>query len=250
MTSDRVVAVGAVDDDAVAPVAVASTTGGCKIDVHVADVGAAQVVDGDQVGAAKSVEVDGLDAVGVHRDVGHVAEEPEAVSVRRQVDLFGDARAVEEHRVGAVLALDESLPSPGSQTKVSSPLPNSPTSLPPLPSIGRCRYRPQRLGSRTSGQDVVLPVAAVDRGRNGVGEDAVTLVDAHDIVAVPAVDEDLRDLRAPKAEVGRTVVTDVDLQDRRVAALQAKREPVGPIGSLDRQLAMRELRIVERRLLP
>ena len=40
-----------------------------EIDVHSADVGAGQVVDGDDVGPAERVEVDPLDAGGVHRDV-------------------------------------------------------------------------------------------------------------------------------------------------------------------------------------
>ena len=48
-----------------------------------------------------------FDAGGVHRDGALGAEEPEAVAVRRQVDLLGAAGAVEEHRVGAVLALDD-----------------------------------------------------------------------------------------------------------------------------------------------
>ena len=104
-------------------------------------------------------------------------------------------------------------------------------------------------GSGASDQ-VVVSVSAVDRRRDGVGEDAVALVDAHDVVAVPAVDGDLCDLRPREGEVGRAVVSDVDLQHRRIAGLQAKREPVVPIGSLDRQLALRELRIVERRLVP
>ncbi len=77
-----------------------------EVDVELLDVGSGQVVDGDDVGAAESVEVDPLDAVGVHGDVRDVAVEPEPVSVRRQVDLLGDVGAVEEHRVGAVLPLD------------------------------------------------------------------------------------------------------------------------------------------------
>ena len=70
------------------------------------DVGAAQVVDGDEVGAAEGVEVDQLHAGGVHRDVALGTEEPEAVSVRRQVDLLGALAPLKQHRVGAVLALD------------------------------------------------------------------------------------------------------------------------------------------------
>src|SRR5436190_6717768 len=88
---DRVVVVGGVDDDAVG----LAVTGGAaeragEVDVYVADVGAAQVVDGDEVGAAESVEVDPLDAVGIHRDGGDVAGESEPVAVRRRLDLPGD----------------------------------------------------------------------------------------------------------------------------------------------------------------
>src|SRR6478672_7987442 len=93
---DRVVVVGGVDDDAVG----LAVTGGAteragEVDVHVSDVGAAQVVHGDEVGAAESVEVDPLDAGGVHRDAGDVAGESEPVAVRRQLDLLGDVGAVE-----------------------------------------------------------------------------------------------------------------------------------------------------------
>src|SRR5439155_9284588 len=77
-----------------------------EVDVYAADVGAAQVVDGDEVGAAESVEVDPLDAVGVHRDGGDVTCELQPIPVRRQLDLLGAVRPVEEHRVGAVAALD------------------------------------------------------------------------------------------------------------------------------------------------
>ena len=41
-----------------------------QIDVDIVDVGAAEVVDRDEVGAAERVEVDLLDAVRVHRDGG------------------------------------------------------------------------------------------------------------------------------------------------------------------------------------
>ena len=47
-----------------------------------------------------------LDAVEVHRDVADVAGEADAAAVGREVDLLVDVGAVEEHRVGAVLALD------------------------------------------------------------------------------------------------------------------------------------------------
>ena len=77
-----------------------------EIDVDRRHVGAAQVVDHDLVGAAEGLEVDGLDIVEVHGDVGDVAEEARMIAVRRDIDLLGDDRAVEQHRVGAVLAID------------------------------------------------------------------------------------------------------------------------------------------------
>ncbi len=77
-----------------------------QVDVDLGDVGAGQVVDGDGVGAAEGVEVDRLDVVEVHDDVADVAGEPDPLAVGRDVDLLVDVGAVEEHRVGAVLALD------------------------------------------------------------------------------------------------------------------------------------------------
>ena len=59
-----------------------------------------------------------------------------------------------------------------------------------------------------------------------VGEDAVALVDAHEVVAGPGIDGDPRDVLALEAEVGRAVVTDVDLEDAGLAGLQAKRDLV------------------------
>ena len=104
---DRVVAVGAVDDDAVGLGVAGGAAGGSgEIDAHVDDVGSGEVVDVDRVGSAEGVEDDRLDVVRVHRDVGHVAEEPEAVAVRRQVDALGGAGAVEAHRVDAGLAFE------------------------------------------------------------------------------------------------------------------------------------------------
>ena len=47
-----------------------------------------------------------LDVVEVHGDVGDVAEEQHAPAVGRDVDVLADVGAEEEHRVGAVLALD------------------------------------------------------------------------------------------------------------------------------------------------
>ena len=77
-----------------------------EVDVDLRDVGAGQVVDGDGVGAAQRVEVDALDIVEVHDDVAEVAGEPHAPAVGRDVEDLGAVAAVEQHRVGAVLALD------------------------------------------------------------------------------------------------------------------------------------------------
>ena len=104
--SDRVLAGGAVDDDRRSAASPVTAQEAGEIDVHASDVGSGQVVDRDEVRPAEGVEVDPLDAGRVHGDVGLGAEEPEPVSVRRQVDLLGDVGAVEAHRVGTGLAFD------------------------------------------------------------------------------------------------------------------------------------------------
>ena len=86
--------------------AVAPAAGHSQVGVDLGHVGAGQVVDDDGVGAAESVEVDGLDVVEVHRDVGDVAEEPHPPAVGGDVDALGDVGAVEQHRVAAGLALE------------------------------------------------------------------------------------------------------------------------------------------------
>ena len=86
--------------------AVPDARGGREVQVHLADVGPAQVVDDDVVGAAEGVEVDRLDVVQVHQHVRHVPEERRAPAVGRDVDVLRGVRAVEEHRVEAGLALE------------------------------------------------------------------------------------------------------------------------------------------------
>ena len=160
--ADRVVAVGAVDDDLVG----LSVAGACgsEVDVDFADVGSGQVVDGDQVGAAERGEVDLFDAVGVHRDVGDVAEEAQPASVRGQVDLLADVGAVELHRVGAVLAFDDVAAVAGvpdervvagaeeggvvAAAAVDESLPRRRAAAPLLNLRTGCRCRPRRAASR------------------------------------------------------------------------------------------------------
>ena len=80
--------------------------GPAQVEVDPRHVGAGQVADDDVVGAAERAEVDALDVVEVHRDVGDVAEEQHAAAVGDDVDVLAGVRAEEQHRVGAVLALD------------------------------------------------------------------------------------------------------------------------------------------------
>ncbi len=240
-------AVGAVDDDAVGrAVAGGPAEGAGEVDVHVGDVGSGEVVDGDDVGAAEGVEVDPLDAGGVHRDVAGVAEEREPVSVGGQVDVLGDVGAVEEHRVGAVLAFDrvaavaripdERVVAGTQQGQV-------------VAAVAVDRVVPvaaeQRLAPRTAG-DRVVSVSTGDRRRDAVGEDAVAFVDAHEVVAgARRRRRSLATLLRAEAEVGRAVVTDVDLENAGLAGLQAKRDLVARFGALDRQHAVLELRVLE-----
>ena len=145
-----------------APSAVAPPRAPARSTFTAPDVGPGQVVDGDEVGAAESVEVDPLDAGRVHGDVALDAEELESVSVRGQLDLIGAACAVEAHRVRTGLALDrvtavtwvpDERVVPGAQqgqvvaavavdrvipapaNSVSTPLPPAIVSLPSPPSI-------------------------------------------------------------------------------------------------------------------
>ncbi len=101
---DDVVTVGGVDDDRVRLAITAAT--GRQVGVDLGHVGAAQVVDDDGVGAAEGVEVDDLDVVEIHRHVGDVAEEQHPPAVGGDVDVLGGVGAVEQHRVGAGLALE------------------------------------------------------------------------------------------------------------------------------------------------
>src|SRR5204863_391001 len=80
----------------------------------------------------------------------------------------------------------------------------------------------QGLCSGASDQ-LVVSVSAGDRRRDCVGEDTVALVDLQAVVAIPAIDDDVRDGRSCEAEIGQTVVAEVDLEDARLPGLQQKR---------------------------
>ena len=130
--------------------------------VDVADVRGGEVVDGDDVGAAERVEVDPLEVARVHDDARDVAGEAQEAAVRRHVDLLGDVGAVEEHRVDAGVAVDRSLPSPGSHWNVSSAAPSWAKSLPRLPSTKSVPSPATIVSTPCVPLIVSLPGAAVD----------------------------------------------------------------------------------------
>ena len=175
-----------------------------------------------------------------------VAEEPQPVAVGGQVDVLGDGCAVEAHRVAAGLALDRvaavaRIP----DERVVARAHAAPGRCPCCRRSCRCRRRRAAVSAPAPPASVSSPGAAVDPRRDGVGEDAVGFVDAHDVVAGAGVDGDLRDVPAPDAEVGRAVVADVDLEDVGPAGLEAKRDPVARAGASDRQRAVPEPRVFE-----
>ena len=81
---------------------------GCRqVDGDLVDVGSGEVVDRDGVRAAQHIELDMLDTAEVHRHVADIAEQAGAVAIRRDIDLLGDVGAVEQQRIGAVVAFDD-----------------------------------------------------------------------------------------------------------------------------------------------
>ena len=239
---DRVVAVAAVHDDPVGG-GVAASALGAEVGVDPVDVGAGEVVDGDGVEAAEGLHVDRLDAGGVHRDRADVAGEAKPAAVCGQVELLADVGAVEEHGVGAVLALDDVAAVAGI----------------PLEGVVACSHQRhvgaavavdevvavaayQRLSAGATGERVVV-FSAVERGRDAVGEDPVALVDAHEVVPASAIDRDARDVGALEAELGRAVVTDVDLERSRLAGLEAECDLVTRLAAFDHQHAVLERRV-------
>ena len=137
-----------------------------------------------------------------------------------------------------------SLPSPGFQTNESSPLPRmtvsfprpaSTESFPDPPRIVSAPEPPTRLSSP-------LPPSIV------VGMVSVKTPSASSmrtcVVAGAAVDVDAGDVGAGEAEDGRAVV-DVDLQDARIAGLQAERDRVAVGRALDRQGTVFQLGLLE-----
>ena len=205
-------------DDHVVRLPVARAAHESQGSVHLGQVGAAQVVDRDRVGAAEGVEVDRLDVVQVHDHVRDVAGEqhPPAVRPRRRCSRRSTAP------LNSIVSKPPwpssvSLSSPGFQTKVSSPAPIRAVSLPSPPLI----RSPPSLPRRTS-----LAEAAVHRQLDAVGLERRRV---DDVVAAQGVE------RQPV--VGLLLEEDVDrgLKPEHVDAAGVARgaERVGAVGAVD-----------------
>src|SRR5262249_39827439 len=66
-----------------------------------------EVVDRHRVDAAQGSNIDVFYAGDIHDDVGDIAGEQQPGAIGGQVEALSEARSVELHRVGAVLAFDE-----------------------------------------------------------------------------------------------------------------------------------------------
>ena len=141
------------------------------------DVGAAQVVDDDVVGAAERVEVDALDVVEVHRARWRCRGRSSARPPLAEMSMFSATLAP----LNSIVSVPSwpssvSLSSPGFQTKVSSPAPISAVSLPSPPLI---RSSPSLPMNRSCAE------AAVDRQLDAVGLQAAGV---DDVVAAQPVE--------------------------------------------------------------
>ena len=118
----------------------------------------------DVVGAARRVEIQPLDPVGMHRRRADAPEEVEAGAGGRDREGLVEVAAVELHRVVAETAVDDVVAVAGFQTNVSSPLPPTMVSLsrPALTNAGSATpARVDRIGA--------LGRVDVESGDGGVG---------------------------------------------------------------------------------
>ena len=219
-----------------------STESAGKVEVDTRDVGAGQVVDRHVVRAAECVEGHELDSTRVHRDVRRLAEEPQPVPVRRQVDRLGGCGAVEHHGVRAVVALDRVAAVarvPDERVVAWAEVRDVVAAV----AVDRvvAGTAVQRLGTGTAG-DRVVARTSVDPRRDGVGEGSVRVVDAHLVVAAARLDDDALDRGPREAEVGGPVVAEVHLDDGGVAGREPKRDPVACFGPPHAQCVMCEPR--------
>ena len=199
-------------------------------------------MDGDGIGTAECVEVDVLHAARVHRDVPRVARERDPVAVRRDADGLAGRCPVEDHRVVAVPAFDPV----AAVARIPDECVVAGTEIGHVVAavaVDRVVAGPaeEQLGAGSAEQRVVA-VAPGDCRRNAVRERAIRFVDPHEVIACAGIDGDRRDRLEVEPEVGRAVVTDVDLQDIAAAGLQPKCDPVVPIGPDDDESTVPKLR--------
>jgi hypothetical protein len=200
-----------------------------EVDVQLDEVGPGEALRLDRVRAAERLEGDLLDVIEVHRDAGDVAEEANALAVRRDVDVLGDAGAVERHRVRAALALDAVAAVAGipAEDIVGGPQEGRVVAPVPVDEVV-VRSALQRLGA-TAAVDRVLVVLTVQRGRPADGEDTVRLVDPKHVGAGPGLDEDLVDPRKPEALEHLGV--DDDLEPSRIPGLEPELDRFGSVAA-------------------
>ena len=199
------------------------TTGrALQVDLRDAEVGAGHVVDGDRVDAAERRQVELLDAVHVHADVGDVTEEQRALPVRGQAHLLVGARAVEVERVAAGLALDDvaavtRVPAEAVRTRTRV----MPVSLPRLPSTAS-RPRPPKNSSAPSPPSKRV-VAAARRTTVTASSAKAPLTWSMRTWSSPPRAKTLIWLNVARSKLrsARAVVAEVDLQDAGAARPRA-----------------------------
>ena len=229
---------------AASAVACVAADRGRELELSQEDVGAREVVDRHVVGSAQGVEPDDLDIVRVHRDVGGLAEEGEPTAVRAHHDIVvarGSPGSVEQHRVDAGAALDHvaaltRIPLERVVATAETPGVVAPAAIDVVVAAAALEL----LCARATLQRVAA-VLTGDRGRDGVGERSVRVVDAESVGPVAARDLDRRHVGAQDGRLGRPVVAEVDLEPRRVTGLQAQCDGVGSVARVHEQPAVVEL---------
>ena len=199
--------VAAVGGDGVG-LAVALARVAAEVDVGEPQAGAAEVADGDRVGAAERAHLRGLDRRDVHGDRADVAGQPRAVAVGGDVDLLARVGGVEVERVGAALALD------GVAGVARIPL-EAVVAAAELGRVGAevavgdvvAGAADQRLAERAAAQGVVAG-PAVERDRRGGG--AAGVEDGELVVTAAALDLDRGERGAVDRVLDAAVGADVE----------------------------------------
>ena len=196
-----------------------------EVERDLRDAGLGQIADRDVVGAAESREVDVLDAVDVHRDVGDVAGEPPRVPLAVML-MFSLMFAPLNCSVSVPSwPSTVSLPSPGFQTKVSSPAPSRAVSLPRPPVMTSLPSPPSSVSAPSPPVMVSLPVPPSIGELDEAGE---TVAGGDDVVAAVGVDHDI--LGGADIEGERRGVDAIEAHARAVGG---DRERFGAVAAVD-----------------